>query len=292
VRAEIGLREVKQLMACSARNWLAHDATTVGAALAFYCAFSLAPLLIILTVIIGKLIGEESAYDQVGVQLQAMFGPAMAKTLVGVIRASQHVRSPVAPVLSVAMLLFGATSVLAAIKNALEHIWGSETIRVKGVLDWIRTRLLSMGIMLALAFLLLVSLTLSTALTVARELITHRYAAIVQVLGLVATLVSLALVVGIFALIYRYMPTKRLSWGAAAVGSLLTTGLFYLGHWAVGLYLARSTETTAFGAAASFAALLLWLYYSAQILLFGAEFTACLGKLRDEGRRQSKTGSC
>jgi membrane protein len=251
----------------------------------------LAPLLIILTVIIGKLIGEDSAYDQVGMQLQAMFGPAMAKTFVGVIRASQHVRSPLAPVVSVVMLLFGATSVLAALKNALERIWGSETMRVKGVLDWIRTRLLSMGIMLALAFLLLVSLTLSTALTAARELITHRYAAIVQVLGLIATIVSLALVVGIFALIYRYMPTRRLSWRAVAVGALLTTGLFYLGHCAVGLYLVRSTETTAFGAAASFAALLLWLYYSAQIFLFGAEFTACLGKLRDEDRMQSSIAS-
>jgi membrane protein len=175
----------------------------------------------------------------------------------------------------------GATTVFAALEGALEQIWNTISIKRAGIRGWIRTRLLSLGFVLALGFLLLVSLTVSTALATARELLAHRYVGVVALLGAFDLVASLALVSGVFALIYRWMPAKRLRWAVVIAGGLLTAVLFDLGRWAIAIYLARATELSAFGAAASFAALLLWLYYTAQIFLFGAEFTARLGGLRD-----------
>jgi membrane protein len=141
--------------------------------------------------------------------------------------------------------------------------------------------LLSFGVILAVGFLLLVSLTLSTALTALRSAIAERFASLVIIAGVLDLTLSTALVTGLIALIYRFMPVKRLPWRPVLWGALVTAILFYIGRWLISLYLGRSTQPSAFGAAASFAALLLWLYYSAQIFLFGAEFTACLGGLRD-----------
>jgi membrane protein len=142
---------------------------------------------------------------------------------------------------------------------------------------------LSFAFLLTLSFLLLVSLTLSTAISGLRSWTAERYAPLLGVIGGFDFLVSVALTTSLFALIYRYIPRHRLPWNVVMTGGLLTALLFSLGKWLVGLYLAKSAVPSAFGAAASFAALLLWLYYTAQIFLFGAEFTACLGGLR--GRR-------
>jgi len=144
----------------------------------------------------------------------------------------------------------------------------------------VRRRLLSVGFILALGFLLLVSLTVTTGLATLRKQVAENHAAAVGMIGGLDLLISVVLISGLFALIYRYMPARRLPWAVVMSGGALTAGLFYLGRWAIGLYLAHSTQPTAFGAAASFAALLLWLYYTAQIFLFGAEVTAVLGGLR------------
>ena len=131
------------------------------------------------------------------------------------------------------------------------------------------------------------SLTISTGLSSVRARFAVQNTALVGVIGALDVILSLVLISALFALIFRYMPARRLGWKSVAMGGLLTAVLFDLGRWAIGLYLAHSTQPSAFGAAASFAALLLWLYYTAQIFLFGAEFTACLGGLRDEDREGS-----
>jgi membrane protein len=276
-----GLLKAWQLVNCSVQYWVADNASTTGAALAFYCAFSLAPLLIIILTLAGKIIGDTAANQQVASQLTAMFGPATAQILLSAVRSSQHTKGGLSTVVSVITLLVGATTVFAALEGALEQIWNTRSIKRAGVRGWIRTRLLSLGFILALGFLLLVSLTVSTALATARELLEHRYAGVFAILGALDLVVSLTFVAGIFALIYRWMPAQRLRWAVVIRGGLLTAVLFDLGRWAISIYLAHATEPSAFGAAASFAALLLWLYYTAQIFLFGAEFTACLGGLRD-----------
>lgn len=278
------LKNSANLVTCAVQFWSADNASTIGAALAFYCAFSLAPLLVIISTIAGLIIGSTAAYGQIGYQLDALFGAATAKILLGAVQSSQQVHGLIAAGVSAVTLVVSATTVLAALESALENIWDSSSLTPRGVVGWIRSRLLSLGFILALGFLLLVSLTVTTCLAAVRRHVAANHAALVGTIGVLDLLISLLLVAGLFAVIFRYMPTRRLPWRVVLTGGLLTAGLFYVGRWAIGLYLAHSTQPTAYGAAASFAALLLWLYYTAQIFLFGAEFTACLGGLRLEQR--------
>jgi membrane protein len=273
-----GARLVRRCVEC----WSSDNASTVGAALAFYCAFSLAPLLVIISTVAGWVIGSSAAYGQIGAQLNDLFGPATAHTLLGAVKSSQQAQGLFATWVSAITLLISATTVFSALEYALEAIWEDTTPATRGIRGWIRRRLLSVGFILALGFLLLVSLTVTTALATLRRQVAADHAAVVGVIGALDLVLSLLLVAGLFALIYRYMPARRLPWRVVLCGGALTAALFYIGRWAIGLYLAHSTQPTAFGAAASFAALLLWLYYSAQIFLFGAEFTAVLGGLRRE----------
>jgi membrane protein len=270
------------LLKCAAGYWISDEAGTIGAALAFYCAFSLGPLLIILVTIAGWIAGEQVAYGQISAQLTSLFGESTANVLLQAMKSSQDSDGLVATVISVVSLMVGATTVFAALESALEQIWGAQAMVPTGVKGWVRSRLLSFGLILAVGFLLLISLTLSTALTALQTAIAARFAELVIIARLLDLLVSTALVTGLIALIYRYMPARRLPWRPVLWGGLVTAILFYVGRWVISMYLGRSTQPSAFGAAASFAALLLWLYYSAQIFLFGAEFTACLGGLRDK----------
>ena len=270
------IRHVGQLLWSSASNWNTNNSSTTGAALAFYSAFSLAPLLVIILTIAGWVVDEQFAYGQVAGQLTALFGASTSRTLMAAVKSSQHVKGVVSTIVSIVTLVIGATTVLSALETALEKIWHAESLVPAGLRGWLRSRLLSLGFILTLGFLLLISLAFSTALSTLRTRILDRHAAAVGILGAFDFVVSLAIVASLFALIFRYMPARRTAWKAALIGGLLTAVLFDIGRWAVSLYLAHSTQPSAFGAAASFVALLLWLYYTAQIFLFGAEFTASL----------------
>lgn len=223
----------------------------------------------------------EAAYGHLSAQLTALFGKSTADVLLDAMRSSQNVDGHVATIVSAVTLLLGATTVFNALEAALEQIWGARELVPKGLRGWIRTRILSFGLILAVGFLLLVSLSLSTALTALREAIGHRFTEFVVLAGVLDFAISVGLVTGLIALIYRYMPARRMEWRPILWGALVTALLFHLGRWGIAWYLGRSTQPSAFGAAASFAAMLLWLYYSAQIFLLGAEFTACFGGARD-----------
>ena len=272
------------LIKCATGRWARDEAATLGAALAFYCAFSLAPLLIIVVTITGWIIGAESAYGQLSAQLTSLFGAATAKVLLEAMRNSQDAEGALATVLSIVTLVVGATTVFAALESALERIWRAQALAPTGVYGWLRARILSFGLILAVGFLLLVSLTVSTALSALRDGIRARFEGFTVIMSALDLTISLALITGLIALVYRYLPARRLPWRPVLLGALITAVLFNLGRWLIGLYLGRSTQPSAFGAAASFAAMLLWLYYSAQIFLLGAEFTACLGGVSDEER--------
>jgi membrane protein len=271
-----------EVLRCTLRNWYADNPANTGAALAFYCAFSLAPLLVILLSLAAQILGASHAYAHIGALFTALFGPATARVLLDAVTSARHAQGLPATIISALTLFIGSTTVLAALEAALELIWQGVVPKRVGYRSWLKTRVLSLAFILALGFLLLVSLTVSTALAGLREHLTHRYAAWAGALGLVDLVVSLLTVAAVFALIYRYVPALRLRWRTVLSGGILTALLFDAGRWVIALYLAHATVPSAFGAAASFAALLLWLYYSAQIFLFGAEFTACLGGLRPE----------
>ena len=287
----ISIKGAGRIIGCATRNWVADSASTSGAALAFYCAFSLAPLLVILLGIAGLIVGASAAYNQVGAQLTSLFGPATSKTLLDAMQSSHQSQGLVATVTSVVTLAISATTVLAALDAALEQIWKTPTSATAGWRGWIRTRFLSFGFILALGFLLLVSLTITTGLSSLQHRISANNAALTGVIGAIDVLFSLILVSSLFALIFRYMPAKHLPWRVVVPAGAVTAILFDVGRWAIGLYLAKSTQPSAFGAASSFAALLLWLYYTAQIFLFGAELTACLGGLRQEKEPPGGFGS-
>jgi membrane protein len=270
-------------------HWSQDQAPTLGAALAFYCAFSLAPLLIILVTMTGWFVGTEAAYANLDQQLRSLFGRGTAEILLGAVRNSQNADGPLATALSIVSLLIGATTVFAALENALELIWGARAQAPHGFMGFVRARLLSFGLILAVGFLLLVSLSISTALSAVRTLVAMRYADLMIMIAAADLLIFTTLITLLVAFIYRYLPARRLPWKPAIAGALITALLFQVGRWLIGLYLGRATQPSAFGAAASFAAMLLWLYYSAQIFLFGAELTSCVGGLRTP--RADKAGA-
>ena len=272
------------LIKCAVSHWSSDQAATIGAALAFYCAFSIAPLLVILLTAAGWIVGAEAAYGHLSTQLTALFGKSTSNILLDAVRHSQTADGTIATIVSAFTLLLGATTVFNALEAALEQIWGARELVPKGLRGWVRTRVLSFGLILAVGFLLLVSLSLSTALTALREAIGRRFTEFVVLAGVLDFVISIGLVTGLIALIYRYMPARRMQWRPILWGALVTALLFHLGRWGIAWYLGRSTQPSAFGAAASFAALLLWLYYSAQIFLLGAEFTACFGGVRERQR--------
>jgi membrane protein len=261
-------------------NWLDDQASSISAALAFYCAFSLAPLLIITVSIAGWIVGDELAYSYLGTQVTLLFGSQSAELILQAMQSAQSTDGIWATSVSIFMLLIGASTVFAALESALQQIWGGRDNIPRGFRAFVRARLISFGFILAIGFLLLVSLTLTTALAALRGYVLRHFEGLVGVLASLDFLLSVGLGTGLVALIYRYLPQRRLAWRHVLIGALVTALLFHAGRWAIGLYLGRATQPTAYGAAASFAALLLWLYYSAQIFLFGAEFTACLGQSR------------
>ncbi|HUQ10604.1 MAG TPA: YihY/virulence factor BrkB family protein [Steroidobacteraceae bacterium] len=273
-------RSVWHLLKSSTENWLEDQASSISAALAFYCAFSLAPLLIIIVSIASWIVGADLAYSYLGAQVTLLFGTQSAQVILAAMDSANSEEGIWATALSAVMLLVGASTVFAALQEALQQIWGGRESLPKGWRAFVKTRLLSFGFILAIGFLLLVSLTLTTALAGLRGYVTRHFGGVVGLLAGVDFLLSIALGTGLVSLMYRYLPAKRLPWRHVLTGALVTALLFHLGRWGIGLYLGKATQPTAYGAAASFAALLLWLYYSAQIFLFGAEFTACLGRSR------------
>jgi len=273
-------RSLWQILKGTTDNWLEDQASSISAALAFYCAFSLAPLLIIIVAIAGWIVGGELAYSYVGSQLTLLFGKQSADLILAAMRGAQSTDGVWATFLSVVMLLIGASTVFAALESALQQVWGGRESLARGWRAFLRARLISFGFILAIGFLLLVSLTLTTALAALRGYVQRHFEGLVGMFASLDFLLSIVLGTGLVALMYRYLPARRLAWRHVITGAMVTALLFHLGRWGIGLYLGRATQPTAFGAAASFAALLLWLYYSAQIFLFGAEFTACLGRSR------------
>jgi membrane protein len=273
-------RSLWSILKGTGNNWLDDQASSISAALAFYCAFSLAPLLIIIVTIAGWIVGPDLAYSYLGTQVTLLFGRESASLILSAMESAQSEEGVWATVVSIVMLLVGASTVFAALESALQQIWGGRDALPSGWRAFVRGRLISFGFILAIGFLLLVSLTLTTALAALRGYALRHFEGMVSLFASVDFLLSIALGTGLVAMMYRYLPAKRLPWRQVLTGALVTALLFHLGRWAIGLYLGRATQPTAYGAAASFAALLLWLYYSAQIFLFSAEFTACLGQSR------------
>jgi membrane protein len=258
-----------------ARSWVDDYAMSMGAALAYYTMFSLAPLLLIVVSVAGLFFGEEAARGQIVAQLQSVMGNAGASAVQELLAS---VREPgqgwLATGIGITLLLVGATTVFGELQDSLDRIWRvPDRTLANGWLQLLRTRVLSFGMILAIGFLLVVSLVVSTALdAVGRHwnlMLGGWYPLAVATNAVIAFL----LIAAMFALIYKVMPRVRVLWRDVWIGALFTALLFTLGKSLISLYIGRSGISSAFGAAGSLVVVLLWVYYSAQIFLVGAEFT-------------------
>ena len=260
----------------ASREWVADRSTRRGAALAYYTVFSLAPILMLAIAIAGLFFGEEAARGEIVAQISGLIGPEGARAIQAMI---ENAAEPGAGVIAVAIgfgtLLVGATSALAELKEDLDEIWDAPSEKVTGFWYFIRKRLLSIGMILALGFLLLVSLGFSAILSGLAKLFDARGAAGPLLVGLEGLnfLMSFALVSALFAMIYKILPAVRISWRDVVTGAVVTALLFNVGKFLIGMYLGNSAVTSSYGAAGSLILILVWVYYSAQIFLFGAEFT-------------------
>ena len=269
IPAKQSLRLLKE----SAGSWSADYCPSMGAAISYYTLFSIAPLLLIVIAVAGLVFGADAARGEIFGQLRGLLGDEGAKAIEGLLQAANRPGAGIiSTIAGVAVLLLGATTVFNELQNALDRIWRAPArVKSSGIWNLLRTRLLSFGMVLGIAFLLMVSLVVSAALAALGKWWTPGgWEAAMHVLDIV---VSFGLMTVMFALIYRFIPRVHVAWHDVWIGAAVTALLFAIGKFAIGLYLGKSSVASSFGAAGSLVVLMVWVYYSAQIFLLGAEFT-------------------
>lgn len=262
------------LLSPSVADWLAHRAASKGAAVAFYTLFSMTPILVLAIAVAGYFFGAEAAQGQIISQMQALVGPNGAQAINALLSAARNPQTGVtASVIATILLVLGTTSVFVELKDSLDEMWGMDTSQ-SSLSVILRTRILCFGLVMVLAFLLLVSLIFSAALALIQQFVLDGLWSLAAfVLSPLASLISFGITASLFAVIYKMLPYAPLAWNDAWFGAIFTAILFSFGKYGIGVYLGNSGVTSSFGAAGSVIALLLWVYYSAQIFFFGAEFT-------------------
>ena len=267
------MRAVGRVFTRAAVKWNADDCLTLGAALAYYSVFSLAPILVIVIAVAGALFGPEAAQGELVGQIRDLVGDEGASAIQGLIQsASRQGTGSRATVIGLIVLLFGSTSAFSQLQGALNRVWDVPTESHGGVMAMVRARLWSFAAVLGVGFLLSVSLVLSAAAAALSRYGSDWIPGISGVLLLTET-GSLIVHTLLFAMIFKVLPDADIRWRDVWVGAAVTAALFYVGKLAIGVYLGRSEIGAAYGAAAWIILILAWVYYSAQIVLFGAEFT-------------------
>jgi membrane protein len=261
---------VKQTVA----SYLSDNVPRLAAALSYYTVFSIAPLLIIATGIAGIAFGHEAATGQVHAQIAGLIGHQGAEAIQDLIKgASQERHGLLATVIGVAVLLIGASGVFGELQQSLNAIWAVRAKPGRSWLTLLRARFLSFSMVFAIGFLLMVSLLLSAGLSAATNWLAGQWEAFAAAAQIVNLVVSLIVITALFALIYRFLPDVRLGWRDVILGSAITAAMFTLGKFLIGFYIGHGSFGSSYGAVGSLVVLLVWVYYSAQIFLIGAELT-------------------
>jgi membrane protein len=259
----------------SVSSWTDDFAPTMGAAISYYTAFSIAPLLIIVIAIAGFFFGREAASGYLYAQLGALLGDQGATAIQGMVKSASNTgKGIIASIVGIVLLGVGATTVFAELQTDLDRIWKAPAAKKpEGLWGMIRSRVLSLGLVVSIGFVMLVSLVLSAALAALGKWWGGAFDNFEWLLHILNFVVSLAVITVMFALMYKILPRVKIGWHDVWIGSVATALLFTIGKFLVGLYLGKSSVVSSFGAAGSLAVLLVWVYYSAQIFLLGAEFT-------------------
>jgi len=255
-------------------SWSDDYASSMGAALAYYTMFSIAPLLLIVISLAGLVFGEQAARGEILDQLQGLMGTEGAHAVQALLASVNHPKAGVlATLFGFGALVIGATTVIGELQNALDRIWRAPRRRNEGsIAKWLHSRLLSLGMIMGTGFLLMVSL-LASALLAGLQRWFSRYVSLGAAASAIDFLISFAFITVAFAMIYKLMPRVRIEWRDVWIGAVVTSLLFTVGKMAIGVYIGRSAVASTFGAAASLVAMVVWVYWSAQIFLLGAEFT-------------------
>lgn len=271
----MNLKVISKLLSDTLSKWMDDHAQRMGAALAFYTVFSLAPLLLIVIAIAGLVFGQEAAEGRIIGQIQGFVGEDSAKAIQAML---ENARKPstglIATCIALVTLIFGATGVFAQLQDALNTIWGVESKPGLGILQILKDRFISFVAVLGSGFLLLVSLVLSAGLAAVGDTLGALLPASEAILEAINFLVSFVVITLLFAMIYKLIPDVSNGWKDVWIGAGMTALLFAIGKFLIGLYLGKSDVGLAYGAAGSLIVVLLWVYYASQIFLFGAEFTA------------------
>jgi membrane protein len=273
--AGMRLKPVWNLVSKSVEAWLNDYAPSMGAALAYYTLFSLAPLLIIAIAVAGLVFGQEAARGEIVAQIQGLIGHEGAIAVQGLLRsANGPAQDIVATLISSVMLVVGATTVFGELQSALDRIWRVPApATANGIWSLLRSRLLSFGLVLGLGFLLLVSLAVSAAIAAFGKWSYGFFEGREAYLHALNFGISFAITTLLFAMIYKFMPRASIAWRDVWVGASVTSLLFEVGKFLIGVYLGTTSVASGFGAAGSLVVLLVWVYFSAQVFLLGAEFT-------------------
>ncbi len=268
-------KRLLQLFVKAGKAWVADYAPSMGAAISYYTVFSLAPLLVIVIAIAGALFGREAVQGLIATELSGLIGKDGAEVVQGLVAAASDTeRGLVAGLISLVVLLVGATTVFAELQSALDRIWHvPDQAKPSGLWAILRARLLSFGLILGLVFLLAVSLAVSTVLSALGSWAGGLLPGWEMLLHVLNVAVSLGVFTLLFAMIYKLLPSTDIAWRDVWVGAFVTAVLFEIGKLLIGLYLGKSGVTESFAAAGSLVVLLAWVYYAAQVFLLGAEFT-------------------
>jgi len=257
-------------------EWLEDKAPQLGAALAYYTVFSLAPLILVLLAVIGVLFRHDpsGAWTRLTEQMSYFLDSSAVDVVQQIAqKASQPNKSLMATIIGIALAIFGASGVFAQLQDALNTVWGVKAKPRLGIKGFLRARILSFTMVAGICFLLLVSLVLEGFLKGFSRWVQTRVPGGLALATTVYLTFDMAVVILLFAMMFKYLPDVKVRWYDVWIGAIITAVLFVIGKWALGLYLASGAAASAYGAASSLITLLLWIYYSSQILLFGAEFT-------------------
>jgi membrane protein len=255
----------------AAGGWSDDNASSMGAAVAFYTLLSMAPLLVLVITLAGFVIGRDEAQRLLLTQMSGLLGETGAQGVRVVLEAAQDPSGGIiATVVSLATLVVGATTVFAELKSDLDRIWKTQTERASGVWAYVRTRLLSFGLVVTIGFLLLVSLAVSAALSYLGTSFFGGAESAMHALDFFGSVIVSTL---LFAAVYKVLPSTPIAWRDVLVGALVTAVLFWVGKMLIGLYLGKSSTASSFGAAGTVVVTIVWVYYSSMVFFYGAEFT-------------------
>lgn len=268
------MRSAWLLIKSSIENWIAHKDARQGAALAYYSVFSVGPLIVIAIAIAGLAFGQEAARGQVQKQLSGLLGQTAATAIDSILERANHPQQGLfATAIGTVVLLFAALGVVVQLKDAFNTVWEVDERNISGFWSFAWTYLISLAAVIGLGFLLLVSLLFTTVLSAAGQYLGAQLPQ--TTLQIAGSMISFAAIAAMFAMMFKWLPDTDVEWRDVWLGAAITAALFELGKSLIGIYVGKLAIASTYGAAASLVILLIWVYYSAQIVLLGAEFTHC-----------------